>query len=127
MKKLLVILLMLGYGYSAAGMTLQLHYCCGKLKSIEWSPVAANECGEKHNMGSKPCCETKTLISSKSPDQESSLAVPLTANFVKEPVTVYSDPLPANILSTPIVYQRLDHPPPQWAPPLFIQFCVFRI
>jgi hypothetical protein len=126
MKKLLVILVMLAYGYSATGMTLHLHYCCGKLKSIEWSPVTANECGEKHSMGSKPCCETKQ-ISSKSTDQEYSLVVTDFVNSSKAFFHVYADPLPVSIPSIKPVLSGLTHSPPQSAPPLFIQYCVFRI
>jgi hypothetical protein len=126
MKKLLVILLMLAYGYSATGMTLHLHYCCGKLKSIEWAPVAVNECGEKHNMGSKPCCETKQ-ISSKSGDQEFSKSVTDFVNFYKVFLQVYADPLPVSIRSVKQVPSGLTHSPPQSAQPLFIQYCVFRI
>jgi hypothetical protein len=127
MKKFLVILLMLVYGYSAAGMTLHLHYCCGKLKSIEWSPVSDNECGEKHNMGTKPCCETKQISSSKSTDQEFSLTVTAPVKFSKEVIVVYSNPTPVSILTSEPAKPGLAQSPPHSAPPLFIQFCVFRI
>jgi hypothetical protein len=126
MKKFFVILLMLAYGFSAAGMTLHLHYCCGKLKNIEWSPTS-HECGEKHNMGSKSCCETKLLSGSKTTDHESSWVLTPKLDFVKEPVSVHSDSQPIDIFSTSTNKQRLSHPPPQGPPLLFIQFCVFRI
>jgi hypothetical protein len=70
MKKLVVILLMLAYGFSSSGATLQLHYCCGKLKSIEWAPVESKkDCGMGHKMGSKPCCETKEFSNKEKADQ----------------------------------------------------------
>jgi hypothetical protein len=70
MKKLLVIMLMLVYGFSTTGMTLQLHYCCGKLKSVELAPVKDPGCGNQHKMGSKPCCETKNINSKSKADQD---------------------------------------------------------
>ncbi|HEX5669734.1 MAG TPA: hypothetical protein VFX73_13070 [Chitinophagaceae bacterium] len=127
MKKFLVILLMLVYGYSATGMTLHLHYCCGKLKSIEWSPVSDNECGEKHNMGTKPCCETKQISSSKSTDQAYSLTVTDPVKFSKAAIVVYADPTPVSIHTTVPARPGLAQSPPHSAAPLFVQFCVFRI
>src|SRR6476659_6413428 len=71
MKKILVIMLMLVYGFSSTGMTLQLHYCCGKLKSVELAPVNDPGCGNQHKMGSRPCCETKNIKSQTKADQDS--------------------------------------------------------
>jgi hypothetical protein len=127
MRKILVILLMLVYGYSAAGMTLHLHYCCGKLKSIEWSPVTDNECGEKHNMGTKPCCETKQISSSKSTDQEYFLTVTDPVKYSKDAIVIYSDPTTVSTNTKVPAKPGLAHSPPHSAQPLFIQFCVFRI
>ena len=127
MRKLLVILIMLVYGYSATGMTLHLHYCCGKLKSIEWSPVGDNECGKKHNMGTKPCCETKQISSSKSTDQEYSLIVTEPVQFSKEAIVVYSDPTPVSTNTTEPAKPGPAHSPPHSTAPLFIKYCVFRI
>ena len=70
MKKILVIALLLVYGLSSTGMTLQLHYCCGKLKSVALAPVKDPGCGNKHKMGSKPCCETKNINSKSKADQD---------------------------------------------------------
>ncbi|HJW15987.1 MAG TPA: hypothetical protein VJ499_02655 [Flavisolibacter sp.] len=70
MKKILVIALLLVYGFSSTGMTLQLHYCCGKLKSVELAPVKDPGCGSKHKMGSKPCCETKNINAKSKADQD---------------------------------------------------------
>ena len=54
------------YTVSSTGMTLQFHYCCGKLKNIEVSAHPVKEdCGKKHKMGSKACCETKEVKSDK--------------------------------------------------------------
>lgn len=52
------------YGVSSSGATLYFHYCCGKLVNIELSSVNAH-CGKDHKMGTKACCETKFLSTSK--------------------------------------------------------------
>lgn len=52
------------YGVSSSGATLYFHYCCGKLKNIELSSVNSH-CGKDHKMGSKACCETKLISTSK--------------------------------------------------------------
>lgn len=61
MKKCIVILLMLVYGVSSTGMTLKVHYCCGKIKRVDWLSAAEKKCGNEHKMGSMPCCETKQV------------------------------------------------------------------
>lgn len=56
------------YGFSSTGMSLQFHYCCGKLKTVEVSlsqTTSEHKCGMEHKMGSKKCCQTKLLISSQ--------------------------------------------------------------
>jgi hypothetical protein len=126
MKKILVILFLLAYGFSATGMTLHLHYCCGKLKSIEWSPVSDNECGEKHSMGSKPCCETKKISSSNDTDQEYLLVASKLVKFSKQPV-VHNDAVVTPVSTAPSIQEFSPVSPPYPAPPLFIQYCVFRI
>jgi hypothetical protein len=64
MKKFLVILLLMVYGASSSGMTLHLHYCCGKLDKIDFTPAQAKPCGtdiKDHEMGSKSCCDNKQV------------------------------------------------------------------
>ena len=61
MKKLLVIVLLLVYGAASSGMTLHLHYCCGKLDKIDLAPVKHKGCGSEHKLGKKSCCDNKEL------------------------------------------------------------------
>jgi len=61
MKRALIILLASFYLIFASGLTLSLHYCGGKLKSV--SLFSSNEegcCGKK--MKSKGCCKNKTTF-----------------------------------------------------------------
>jgi hypothetical protein len=127
MKKLLVIMLMLVYGFSSTGMTLQLHYCCGKLKSVEWSPVKDPGCGNKHKMGSKPCCETKNINSKSKADQDSYRLVYKVLN----PATVIA--WPSTIADVQVKANDLQHvslayaSPPIHSRSLFLLNRVFRI
>jgi hypothetical protein len=63
MKKAFVILLLLVYGASASGMTLHLHYCCGKLEKIDFSSPDPKHCkgGKENRMASRPCCDSKEI------------------------------------------------------------------
>jgi len=61
MKKLFAIMLLLVYGFSSTGMTLHLHYCCGKLDAIDLSPVKDEHCGGKHKLIKKSCCDEKQV------------------------------------------------------------------
>ncbi|HRQ51613.1 MAG TPA: hypothetical protein PLR74_13795, partial [Agriterribacter sp.] len=99
MKKIFVIALILLYGASGSGVTFQLHYCCGKLKNIEWTPVKDAGCGSEHAMGEKPCCEYKQVSFSENKDhlspelavkafQVNAAALPVnTAPFSGEPLS----------------------------------------
>lgn len=61
MKKLFAIMLLLMYGFSSTGMTLHLHYCCGKLDAIDLSPVEDGHCGGDHKVVKKTCCDEKQV------------------------------------------------------------------
>ena len=59
MKKLLVLIIAMIYGFSSMGMSVSLHYCCGKLKNVEWTAVQGEKCGMDHKMGTEKCCDSK--------------------------------------------------------------------
>ena len=48
------------YGASSLGMSVQFHYCCGKLKDINITNEASG-CGMDHSLGSLPCCDDKEV------------------------------------------------------------------
>src|SRR5688500_13705715 len=51
-------------------MTVNFHYCCGKLKKVQFSS-AQIECGMKMNHGSsKKCCDSKQLELKVKADQK---------------------------------------------------------
>src|SRR4051812_18635981 len=71
MKKLLVIALLLVYGMSSSGMTLYIHYCCGKVKTLGLAPVADKNCKETNEskLAKQPCCQDKEISFSLKADQ----------------------------------------------------------
>ena len=126
MKKLFVIALLLVYGFSSMGMSVHLHYCCGKLKDIAWSPVPKDECGMEHKMESGKCCESKEISNKDLSDQDH---IQLFAKSIKAPVEgakhyelIFTDRSAIRLLS-PVAFAL----PPPTTQPLHILHCVFRI
>jgi hypothetical protein len=126
LKKLSVILILLIYGLSSTGMTVNFHYCCGKLKKVEFSSAQV-ECGMKmKHSSSKKCCDSKQLELKVKADQK----VPEGAKQV-----LYATGLPVShsqfVVASP-VYQNIlipsvFAPPPLLHQQLTILYCTFRI
>jgi len=57
------------YGFSSTGMTLHLHYCCGKLDAIDLSPVKDEHCSSGHKLVKKSCCDEKQVSLKLKPEQ----------------------------------------------------------
>lgn len=58
-KQMLAIGFLLLFGFSTTGATLQLHFCCGKLKDINLKmQPSAPDCGMEDMAENVPCCET---------------------------------------------------------------------
>ena len=128
MKKILAISLILLYGASSSGVTLQLHYCCGKFKNIEWKQVKDDGCGSDHTMGEKPCCEYKAVSFSENKDYSNpELAVKaFKANATAIPVSAVAFSGASSIFyqHLPIVFAAQTV---QQKPALFLLNRVFRI
>lgn len=137
MKKIVILLLMFVYSMSTSGMTVYLHYCCGKLDKIQ---VAASEkphcepvedCGNQQkcdsysDLGHAKCCFDQSVALKISAEQEPLLLsknciqpihlVP-TAIVVVTPQLAAQDVQPYTIVSA---QYNLS--------PLHIRNCVFRI
>jgi hypothetical protein len=126
MKKLLLALMVILYSFSSSGATVQLHYCCGKLKDITWGPVQEKDCGMQQKMGSEPCCETKA-VSAKDQDQDHEFyTISFGSKVPVEPMVflnrVQLEPIVNTFAVEPIV-----HSSPPLKSSLFILNCVFRI
>lgn len=125
MKKLLAIVLLVLYGVSSTGATVQLHYCCGKLKNISFSTSPVKDCGSKHKMGSKPCCETKQ-ITTKDQDQQQDVYTINCGN--NAPAEVINSFAKVNSLQVPVTsVKQVDYSSPPLSQSLCILNCVFRI
>ena len=125
MKKLSLILLLVVYGLSSSGMTVNFHYCCGKLKKVEFSSAQV-ECGMKvkHN-SSKKCCDNKQLDLKVKDDQKitesaksvfKTIAVPISFSVLSIAHSVTSNYLIPSICA-----------PPPLSKQLYIFHCVYRI
>lgn len=127
-KKLLVIVLMMLYGFTSTGMSLQFHYCCGKLKNIDISLSTTSvhkKCGMEHKMGAEKCCQTKLVVSAQDDFYSFSEVKANPVFFICLLPVSYTYTSPLNILGeapTPAIKA-----PPESSNPLFILHRVFRI
>jgi hypothetical protein len=126
MKQFFAAILFLVYGLSSSGMTLHLHYCCGKLKTVQLSAVEKKKCGSmSRHMVSKPCCAEKEI----------SLKIKGDYNAAKVLLAPLQTPVILSAESHPGIFE-LRHSsgliPEVFAPPplgrdLSSLYCVFRI
>lgn len=60
MKKSIILLLFVLYGFSSSGLSVYVHYCCGKIDKIDFSSKPKGKCagGADHTF-KKSCCESK--------------------------------------------------------------------
>jgi hypothetical protein len=123
-KKLFAILLIMLYGVSSTGATVQLHYCCGKLKTIKLSAAPVKDCGNKQKMGSKPCCDTKE-IKAKSQDQQDVYTFSVAPNAVELP-TFFTE-VNSGFAFHPLYFPQAAYSSPPLSKSLFVLNCVFRI
>jgi hypothetical protein len=129
MKKGLVLLLLIVYGLSSLGATLNLEYCCGKLDSINSIPVKAKSCcnaAMKKKMEKNGCRNHKTVEFKISDEQVAVPAYTFTADF--SPAIVNHSY--QQVITAPLLKQKLV--PEVFAPPprqdnLLSFVCSFRI
>lgn len=72
MKKLLVLILLMAYTVANAGVSLNYFYCCGKLKSVSFTPrkVTPKKCGRMSGSTQRKCCENKVVNFQLKTDQK---------------------------------------------------------
>lgn len=128
MKKQFIIVLMLIYGLSSSGMTISLHYCCGKLDGVSFMAKEGNTCKMGNHEKKPGCCADKQISASFHADQQAaSKWVQSSKQIVtlpaEQPVhTSFKDYIVTNALlarGTPG-----DH---LLSIPIFLKNCVFRI
>jgi hypothetical protein len=125
MKKILVILLLLVYGAASSGMTLQFHYCCGKLDKVALALPKDTHCGMDHKMGSKPCCDTKALALKIKSEQQTSTTLQQVVSLPAIKPTL-PDYYTATSVATKGLLPKVFAPPP--LPQDFTRlYCSYRI
>jgi hypothetical protein len=127
MKKLFIIVLMLVYGLSSSGMTISLHYCCGKLDGVSFTGKQDKACKMGNHIKKSGCCNDKQISSSFYSDQQAATKwVQSTKQTIAAPVyQMVNTSFKGYIVSV----DRLARGTPESIPsiPLFIKNCVFRI
>jgi hypothetical protein len=115
------------YGLSSTGMTISFHYCCGKLKKVEFSSAQV-ECGMKmkHSSGKK-CCDNNQIDLKVKDDQKiAEGAKPAVWKAVTLP-----NSFQAFVTTQPLQGKHLEPsifaPPPLHKQQLYIFNCTFRI
>jgi len=125
MKKLFAIVLLLVYGLSSSGMSVTLHYCCGKLDKISLYPKY-DGC-KPGKISKKGCCDNKELNFKIKADQETTSHKQVSsfsaANTIQNSITAGTD----IIFRYTAVNEYSTGPPAFHSSPLLILNCVFRI
>lgn len=61
MKQLLTIAVLLVYSLASSGYSLNVHYCCGKIDSINVTPATSSSCQHGMEMKDGPCCADRSV------------------------------------------------------------------
>ncbi|MDB5193849.1 MAG: hypothetical protein JWQ96_3412 [Segetibacter sp.] len=126
MKKIFIIVLMLVYGLSSSGMTISLHYCCGKLDGVSFTGKQKKTCKMGNHIEKMGCCNDQQISSSFNSEQQPVNVWHSIKQTVAPPVFLVVNA--ANytaIVST----TKLARGIPEYllTIPLYIKHCVFRI
>ena len=114
------------YGLSSTGMTVNFHYCCGKLKKVEFSSDQS-DCGMKmkHSSGKK-CCDNNLLDLKVKSDQKIVESAKLAFKATALPL-LFSDFHIANPIESKYLTPSIFAPPPPFTNQLYILLCDYRI
>lgn len=127
MKKLFIILIMLVYGVSSSGMTINLHYCCGKLDDVSFTGDHSKGCAMASVKKNSKCCHNQQLTVKLNTDQQQAVKwVQVHKAYVAElPAPVYLL-TPTNLLAATGVLAR-GTPFTLPSVPIYLRNCVFRV
>jgi hypothetical protein len=126
MKRLFSLILLLVYGVTSFGITLHLHYCCGKLDKLSFVSKAPTACKFENSIHNKGCCNNKDYELKIKADQDVSSNQII--SFAHLPFTLF--PVSSSNL---FFFQKEPNllskgPPLILIPiPLFIKYCDYRI
>ena len=114
------------YGLSSTGMTVNFHYCCGKLKKVEFSSTQV-DCGMKmkHSSGKK-CCDNQEVEFKVKADQK----ITESGKTVIKDVAIsssFSSFAFVNPIHSKTLIPSVFAPPPVANYPLYVLNCIYRI
>lgn len=125
MKRILFILIGLIYTWSVAGVTINTHYCGGKISSVSLT-IATPQCGCGDSMP-KDCCKDKVDLFKISDSHHSSgkTKVSCPINYSLFSLQPTFDLGSFVLRYKPKVYQEIS--PPLFSTKHFIEYCCFLI
>jgi hypothetical protein len=128
-KKFLATILAIIYFTASTGAAVNIHYCMGKLQSMDFGRLAGKKkvCSKCGMANKKGCCEDKHQVVKLDKKYTVPVTVFSATKFISLPTKFYSiEPLP--IRTNEILdYSSSNSPPGKGNLPLFIRNCVFRI
>lgn len=128
MKKLLVTILAVVYITVSSGATINMHYCMGKLMTVDMKQEQKGSCGTcgMEKAGHKGCCkdeQKKLQIEKDQKISESSFQFLAVVSDISVPAYSYFSYVQSITIDYPV-----SHAPPDWgAVAIFIRNCNFRI
>lgn len=130
LKKSTLIFLAFFYLIFSSGMSVSLHYCGGKFKSISFFSTGVDErgcCGNK--MKSKGCCHEKTTFIKVKDSHFSSANLNINHDHFKTIETIYTScflVFPNESITVNSIF-NYHSPPVLYDAPLYLQYGVFLI
>ena len=127
MKKLLVSILVLLYGLSSSGMSVYVHYCCGKIDKVDFSADVKMSCPAGDHPPKKGCCDSKEF-SLKIKDTYTNNALQFSFKQLQPEMVLAPVYIEAPVLfSGSRLFCSNSSPPILLCPDLTVLYGVFRI
>lgn len=128
MKKIFLILLVFLYIIPAIGVSVQAHYCGGKLASVSLTASKADSCACGSKQSKKKCCSNKTFSIKTKDSQQSPFELnPEFKAFKFQLLRTIKQKFNLQSARTVNSFYINHHPPDVVKPPLFLLNRVFRI
>ncbi len=128
MKKLIFIFTFLAFSFSSSGMTLHVHFCCGRVDAVKLVPISDEDCPVKKEERKKGCCDDRQVDIKIKDDynKESARQLKLKTQDTNLPNTFH--PILINEVDVyPVGHLSSSSPPRDSSFPLYKQHCIFRI